>query len=133
MNDSDKTLMLSQQLQQRLTKPIRSIVIDDDPYDMEAIIEVLDGMSGFEVTAAVNGMSLRTLKELQFDVAFIDLRLRSYPSGVDLIKEIQDKSRVVIVTAMPPEAPDFVEALKLGATRFITKPVTPDKVVSALT
>jgi len=71
--------------------------------------------------------------EVEPEYAVIDLRI-GYESGLSMVKrlvELDDNTRIVMLTGFASIA-TAVEAIKLGATHYLTKPADADEIVAAL-
>lgn len=71
------------------------------------------------------------LKKNAYDIAFVDIKLPDY-SGYDLIPIIRKaypKCKICVQSAFADQI-DINKALKLGATSYITKPVSKSKIIS---
>lgn len=101
----------------------RVLIIDDDPAVLRSCEKVLGG-GGYELKTAMRGdVALRLLHEEDFDVVLTDLRLPD-TSGMNILKEMKSRSpdtEVIVMTAFGT-IEKAVEAVKLGAYDFITKP-----------
>lgn len=101
----------------------RILIIDDDELVLRSCERVLGG-EGYELKTAMRGdVALQLLQEEDFDVVLTDLRLPDI-SGMDILKELKSRSpdtEVIIMTAFGT-IEKAVEAVKLGAYDFITKP-----------
>ena len=67
------------------------------------------------------------------EYAVIDLRI-GYESGLELVKKLislDDNTQIVMLTGFASIA-TAVEAIKLGAIHYLTKPANADEIVSAL-
>ncbi|GMV14206.1 MAG: sigma-54-dependent Fis family transcriptional regulator [Polyangiaceae bacterium] len=99
------------------------LLVDDEPLIRIALSDSLDE-SGLAVAAAANGAEgMRLIGSRHFDVAVLDLRLPDM-SGLDLLRELGRRGAstdVVMITAHG-DIPAAVEAMKLGARDFLTKP-----------
>lgn len=102
------------------------LVVDDDPEALEAVVDLLRA-DGHEVHAA---SSLEEAEELlhreSYHLVVTDLVMPG-GSGIDvtrLVREALPQTRVVMVTGRPSLA-TAVEALKLGASDYLEKPVDP--------
>ena len=99
------------------------LVIDDEQSICEAISLILKA-AGFSVTAAFGGkegMSIITTSA--FDLVITDIKMDSI-SGVDILKkviEINPDTPVIMITAFG-SIESAIEAVKLGASDYITKP-----------
>lgn len=99
------------------------LLVDDEPLIRIALADSLEE-SGLEVAAAASGREgMALLERGHFDVAVLDLRLPDM-SGIDLLRALTRRGAttdVVMITAHG-DIPAAVEAMKLGARDFLTKP-----------
>lgn len=109
----------------------RILVIEDDKALADYISLVLRE-HGFDVTLTYNSIDgLNLLKKEKFSLVLTDLILPFGVSGIDVLKEIS-ASRievpVIVVTAFA-SVETAVEAMKLGAFDYVTKPFSIDELV----
>lgn len=102
------------------------ILLVDDEEGILITIGTLLRKQGFLVDTALGYATALTLvkQHTSYDLAFIDIRLND-GNGIDLMKEIRRLSpgtQVAVFTGAP-ELESAVEAVKLGAFDYITKPV----------
>ncbi|HSD11784.1 MAG TPA: sigma-54 dependent transcriptional regulator [Candidatus Binatia bacterium] len=102
---------------------LEALVLDDDAESRSALAALV-GLAGFETVAAGSlGEARRRLGERLIDVALVDLTLPD-GSGLDIIRELQERSSAEIVVVTGRASVDSaVEALRLGAADYLTKPV----------
>ncbi|MBM3202606.1 response regulator transcription factor [Candidatus Woesearchaeota archaeon] len=109
------------------------LLVDDDP----TFCEVLKGAlskRGFEVFVAsgvTSGMEIAGRVEPEY--AIIDLRI-GIESGLSLLRylnELDANTRIVMLTGYASIA-TAVEAIKLGAVHYLTKPADADEILAAL-
>lgn len=117
---------------QETDKP-RLLLVDDD----ETFCNVLKGAlqkRNFEVLVANDVQSGISLAEQYLpEYAVIDLRI-GHESGLELVKTLialDDNTVCVMLTGFASIA-TAVEAIKLGATHYLTKPANADEIVNAL-
>ncbi|MES9963551.1 MAG: HD domain-containing phosphohydrolase [Candidatus Sedimenticola sp. 20ELBAFRAG] len=100
------------------------LVVDDDPVLRESVAAYLED-SNFNVIQATNGREgLEQFTTLSPDLALLDLRM-PVMDGIEalpLLVEARPDTPVIIVSGMGT-LDDAIEALRLGAWDFITKPV----------
>ncbi len=100
------------------------LVVDDDPVLREGVAAYLED-SNFNVIQATNGREgLEQFTTLSPDLALLDLRM-PVMDGIEalpLLVEARPDTPVIIVSGMGT-LDDAIEALRLGAWDFITKPV----------
>jgi len=106
------------------TKPVRVLLVDDDPCVRRVIAQELlsdlriqlDGRAG----TLREGRRLLTLHE--FDVLMVDIRLGD-GSGFDLIEEAKkhrSAAEIIVISALEDE-PQVLHAFELGATGYLVK------------
>ena len=104
------------------------LVVDDDVKVRETLIDMLS-YSGFETTAATNGMeALRIMKEKDFPVVISDIRMPGM-DGVELLREIKKNysdTEVISITGYSQDY-TFTDMVKAGASDFIAKPFSKDE------
>jgi DNA-binding NtrC family response regulator len=113
---------------------MRVLVVDDEEIKRISLADDLT-QAGFDTVSAADGQeALDLLARSAFDVAVTDLRM-SKVDGMALLKYIKlDKSahtEVIMMTAYG-SIPLAVEAMKLGAYNFITKPFRNEEVIPLL-
>jgi two-component system response regulator PilR (NtrC family) len=106
------------------------ILVVDDERSMREILEIFLKNEGYSVTAASNGESaLEVMKHDHFDLIITDMKMPKV-GGLELlknVKEIYPDTVVVIITAFGTTE-SAVEAMKLGAFDYITKPFQMDEI-----
>jgi two-component system NtrC family response regulator len=111
-----------------MTAPVpslgRVLVIDDDATLNRFICSHLKS-AGYEATSAQRWSEAETLlATLEPDLAVLDLRLPD-SDGLDQLATLADICPVVVLTAFGT-IDHAVQAIKRGASDFLTKPVNPD-------
>ena len=105
-------------------QPPLLIVVDDDQGILE-IVERLARRNGFEVVACAGGMqALAELSTRHVDIALVDLRMPDL-GGLDVIRAIRDmdpRCQTVLMTGYAA-VETAVEAVKLGAMDYLSKPL----------
>lgn len=109
------------------------LVIDDDPGTLECYRGILR-TAGFRVIIAESGQSgLALAREHRPRVVIADLQLPDC-SGLDVIRDLRhahNRASVIIVTGFgTPRA--AVEAIRLGASDFVEKPLIGDDLVAVV-
>ena len=108
----------------------RSILVVDDEKNIRLTMSQSLETLGLPVLTAVNGEeALKKLREDQFGLVFLDLRMPGM-DGMDVLRRINErwpKTRVIIITAHGT-IESAVEAMKLGAVDFIQKPFSPGEI-----
>jgi DNA-binding NtrC family response regulator len=103
---------------------MRILVVDDEKIKRVTLADDLSGQ-GHEVVMAGDGArALELLERELFDVVITDVKMPEL-DGIELLKRIKDSSygdvQVILMTAYG-SIPVAVEAMKLGAFDFVTKP-----------
>src|ERR1700694_18619 len=103
---------------------LRVLIIDDEPFHAEAVAESLHRV-GYECVIATSGSAgARKLEEESFDVILTDLKMEDM-DGLTLLrkaKEALPDAEVVLITGHG-DGKTAVEAIKQGASNYLTKPV----------
>jgi len=107
----------------------RRILIVDDEHSVRKSLQEWFLEDGFDVQTAEDGhQALLTLDSGPFDIYIVDLKMPGM-DGITLQKRILEgypDAAVIILTAYA-SVDTAVEALKLGAFDYVTKPVDPDE------
>lgn len=107
---------------------LKILIVDDDP-SIRNMLAIVLKKSGYDVTGANNGKAgLDNLKKGAFDLVISDIKMPDI-SGIELLKKIKSinpEIPVIMITAYA-SANDAVEAMKLGAEDYITKPFNLDE------
>lgn len=108
--------------------PGRRVLVVDDDDNLRRVTQVQLQQAGHTVLTAASGKeALDILNRIPQDLVITDLRMPGM-SGVDLLKKIRSdypETAVILITAFGT-VETAIEAIKLGANDYITKPVTPD-------
>jgi DNA-binding response OmpR family regulator len=102
------------------------LIIDDEAPLRQTLARILQ-RAGHQVTTAESGeMALSMLSNTPFDLVYMDIRMPGMP-GLEALKIVhssQPDLPVVLFTAQP-DLHSAVEALRLGATDYLLKPLQP--------
>ena len=100
------------------------LVVDDDKNALQGYLKVLS-QDEFSVEGAATGYeALKKIEKQSFDIVISDVRMPQL-DGITLLREIQKRDpdvTVVLVTAFGT-IDSAVEAMKLGAETYLTKPI----------
>ncbi|MCP5107994.1 MAG: sigma-54-dependent Fis family transcriptional regulator [bacterium] len=111
-----------------LHERLKILIIDDDP-SIRNMLAIVLKKSGYEVTSTESGKSaLERLRKETFDLVISDIKMPDI-SGIELLKKIKTinpEIPVILITAFA-SANDAVEAMKLGAEDYVTKPFNLDE------
>jgi DNA-binding NtrC family response regulator len=108
---------------------MNKILIVDDELNMRLVLSAMLKKEGFEVASAANGReALQILKSNKISVVVTDLKMPDI-DGMELLTRISEQYPeipVIMITAHGTVA-TAVEALKMGALDYITKPFDLDE------
>lgn len=112
---------------------IKILVVDDEPLQREILKTILTG-EGYETETAESAeAALLQLKKLDPDVILSDLQMTGM-GGLEFLQSLPEKSvppAVIIITAHGTIS-SAVEAVRLGAADYLTKPVDKEKILFAV-
>ena len=106
-----------------MTRPIRVLVADDETRLRELMVREL-ARKGHEVEGVGDGESaLVGLREREYDVVILDMKMPR-KEGIEVLRDLQsfpEHPQVIVMTGFQ-EVATAVEAMKLGAYDYLTKP-----------
>ncbi len=109
------------------TRPLLLVVDDEAP--ILNVIERLAARAGYDVVSCTSGPdALRALMRRPADLAMVDLRMPDV-NGLDLLRQIRaavPSCEVILMTGYAA-VDSAVEAIKLGAREYLTKPFDLDR------
>ncbi len=109
------------------------LLVDDDPTFCRVLSQSL-AKRNYNVVVAHDlktGFSIADNREIVY--AVVDLRI-GHESGLEMVERLHARNknmRIVVLTGYASIA-TAVEAVKLGATHYLTKPANPDEIIAAL-
>src|SRR5213592_3005408 len=109
-------------------EPAKILVVDDESAILRLLREALTQW-GYQVTSASSAAeALQALRGDMFDAVITDIRMPDM-NGLELLKEIKrhDESVEVVVMTGYPTIASAVEALKVGAFDYLSKPLLLDE------
>ena len=116
-----------------MSKKIRVLVVDDDDLLRKLVTDQLS-RSGFEAAAAANAReALEGLRETDYDVVLLDIQMPGL-SGLDALRQIrqtEDAPEVIMLTA-DTSLSTGIDAMRLGAYDYLTKPSTLDEMEAVI-
>lgn len=118
----------------RSPSPLRNLLLIDDDQVLCQVMARAFEARGYTVRMAHTGRDgIAAAQAVRPDAAVVDLRLPDQ-TGLKLIgglKAVNPDMRIVVLTGHG-SIPTAIEAVKLGATYYLTKPVDADEVLAAL-
>src|SRR5215470_4085392 len=106
----------------------RILIVDDEP-SMRDMLRIVLRRDGFDVTVAANGTeAIEVLQRDRIDLLLSDIRMPDV-SGVDVLRAAKDANRDIVAFMMTAFASTdtAVEAMRLGAADYFTKPFSMDE------
>ncbi len=109
-----------------------ALAVDDDPNFLSALAELIEGQ-GFTTNTACTLRDARTMVSHRTpDVALVDLYLPD-GSGIELLKDLElGASTEVVLMTGHADVESAVQALRLGASDYLTKPLDIGRLKSIL-
>ncbi|MEN8192473.1 MAG: sigma-54 dependent transcriptional regulator [Bacteroidota bacterium] len=112
---------------------MRILLIEDEKITRITLTNTLK-KEGYDVISCETGVEgLEQFRKGKYDVVITDLRLPKM-NGLDILREVKKQSPntfMIVITAFA-SVETAVEALKLGAYDYLTKPFSPDQLLSML-
>jgi two-component system, response regulator RegA len=108
------------------------LVVDDDDRLRERLAAALAERGHRVLTASDHAAAIAHAKEQTINRAVVDLRMPG-PHGLVVVQDLlaaQPKIQIVVLTGYGSIA-TAVEAMRLGARNYITKPANADQVIAA--
>ena len=100
----------------------RILFVDDEPAILKSLGDYFEKL-GHEVHRADNGKNgIAAFERARPDVTILDLKLPDI-SGLEVLEAIRRKNATVVMLTGYGEIETAVEAMRLGAENFLTKPV----------
>jgi DNA-binding NtrC family response regulator len=116
-----------------MTKPLRVLLIDDEIEFVTTLAERLS-LRGLSVRIALNAEeALRQIDDEQPDAMVLDVRMPDV-GGLVLLQQIRNRYphiRVLLLSAHS-SIRDGIEAMRLGAVDYLSKPVQIDELIQKL-
>jgi EAL domain-containing protein (putative c-di-GMP-specific phosphodiesterase class I) len=108
------------------------LVVEDDPALLEIYAELLVD-AGYAVKTALSGVAaMELLRDHDFDVVLSDIVMPD-ANGLELLRAVRRHDLdvpVILITGLP-SVETAVEALELGALRYLIKPISESKLLQA--
>jgi len=109
--------------------PSARVLVVDDELSMRELLDITLRQEGYDVTLADGGeAAIRALDDTAFDLVVTDLRMRGV-DGLAVLRAVKERApgtAVLVVTAFA-STDTAVEAMKLGAYDYVTKPFKLDE------
>jgi DNA-binding NarL/FixJ family response regulator len=121
--------------QERSTRTIRVLIVDDHPIMRVGIAAIINAQPDMEVVgqAGTTAEAVRVFAATQPDLTLMDLRLPD-KNGVEAIRSIRGlspKARIIVLTTYEGDE-DIHQALQAGASGYLIKGMPHDALMKAL-
>ncbi len=110
------------------------LLVDDEPLVLDSLREIVGSENKYEIGVAQNGgMALELAARENYSVVITDLMLKDM-TGIELLKHLKAQSpETQVIMVSGKGTIDFaVEAMKMGAFDFLTKPYSPPHLLQIL-
>jgi len=112
-----------------MNKNYSILVVDDEP-GMREFLEIMLTKEGYGVSIASNGEeAIEKIGKESFDLAIVDIQMPGI-NGIEVLRNTRDKNyntTIIMITAFASHE-SAIEAMKLGAYDYITKPFKIDEI-----
>jgi len=112
-----------------MNKNYSVLVVDDEP-GMREFLEIMLTKEGYEVSIASNGEeAIEKIGKESFDLAIVDIQMPGI-NGIEVLRNTREKNyntTIIMITAFASHE-SAIEAMKLGAYDYITKPFKIDEI-----
>lgn len=111
----------------------RVMIVDDDVSNIEIVREYLkaDGFEHF-VTTTSTSLALPKIKSYMPDIVLLDINMPN-ATGLEILQAMQDDPAIklipTIVLTSSTSSDDKLQALRLGASDFLAKPIDPSELI----
>ena len=109
---------------------IKCIIVDDEPHAIEVLDHYVKQTPHLQLVACFTNPieALQLLGQQKIDLVFLDIQMPEI-SGIDLIKAIQGKSKVILTTAYSEFA---LEGYDLYVVDYLLKPIRLPRFLAAV-
>lgn len=114
------------------------LIVDDEPFNIEIITELLEEEGGYQLSSALDGQIAIDMLEAapnDFDIIILD-RMMPNMDGMEVLARIKEHDilrhcPVIFQTAKTSQA-DIAEGLEAGAHYYLTKPFDEEVLLSVI-
>ena len=114
-------------------KPLHTLVIDDEIVIGDACRLVLSECGHTVTHCLTGGDGLRAIRQNAYDLILLDMKLPDI-DGTRVLKYIRENkvtARVIVMTGYSTLS-NAVEAMKLGAADYLSKPFSEDELIAVI-
>ena len=109
----------------------RILVVDDSRTSRKILRTILEDAGHEVIGEAMDGQDgVNKFKELRPDLVTLDITMPVMDGleALKCIREVDGNAKVIMVTAAGQQN-KMIDAIKLGASEFVTKPFEPEEIV----
>ena len=109
----------------------RILIVDDSRTSRKILRSILEDAGHEVIGEAMDGQDgVNKYKDLRPDLVTLDITMPVMDGleALKCIREIDGNAKVIMVTAAGQQN-KMIDAIKLGASEFVTKPFEPDEIV----
>ena len=109
----------------------RILIVDDSRTSRKILRSILEEAGHEIVGEAMDGQDgINKYKDLKPDIVTLDITM-PVMDGLEALKNIKadDQSAKVIMVTAAGQQNKMIDAIKMGASEFVTKPFEPDEIV----
>lgn len=109
----------------------RILIVDDSRTSRKILRSILEDAGHEVIGEAMDGQDgVNKYKELRPDLVTLDITMPVMDGleALKCIREVDGNAKVIMVTAAGQQN-KMIDAIKLGASEFVTKPFEPDEIV----
>ena len=112
----------------------KKILIIDDEVNMRHMLQVMLNQAGYETVTAADGQEgLEKMEQGGLDIILCDLRMPKMDGMVFMEKAMETyQDKIYIMMSAYGTIDSALEAMKMGAYDYVSKPFKPDEVLFAL-
>ncbi|MFQ6087468.1 MAG: response regulator [Candidatus Methanofastidiosia archaeon] len=126
----EKKVLRKAPMKERAKKTI--LVVDDSPSIRELLSALLENLGFKNIRKIESGyQAITSFKDLNPDITFLDMKMPRM-GGLDTLKvmlKINPTAKIVLVTAFSKFEREVKEAIALGATLYLEKPIDRKKML----
>ncbi|NTW96996.1 MAG: response regulator [Oscillochloris sp.] len=135
--DAPPAQIVDEALATMATRRLHVLVVDDDPHVRPVLVRLLQ-RHGLRVTNVGDGFTaLAIIEQVRPDVVLLDVKMPGI-DGTEVLRRIKENpatatTRVIILTANDLGESLQAQVLRLGADGYLEKPITYERLISAVT
>src|SRR5450432_253028 len=109
---------------------IRCLIVDDEQHAIDILVHYINQTSYLELVSSTTHPieALQTVATQKIDIVFLDIQMPDL-SGIDFIKAINGKAKVILTTAYSEFA---IEGFDLDVVDYLLKPIRLPRFLSAV-